>query len=39
MVSRKLCPECDSSQTYYRTKSKNYHCQSCGNDFEIEDKE
>ncbi len=39
MVSRKHCPKCDSSQTYYKIKSKSFHCQSCGEDFLVEDKE
>lgn len=39
MVSKKRCPECESTQTYFRTKSNDYHCQTCGNNFSNEDKE
>jgi len=30
MVGKKRCPECSSTQTRYRLKTKDYQCYQCG---------
>lgn len=36
---KERCPKCNSSQTYNRSKTGDYHCQTCGHNFKEGDKE
>ena len=32
-TERPRCPKCDSARVYYRTKTHDFVCQTCGHDW------
>lgn len=35
-ISKPICPKCNTKQSYYRLKSKDYQCRACGNSWKPE---
>ena len=36
-VDKPICPKCNTRQSYYRLKTKDYQCRACGNSWKSQE--